>query len=563
MKNILKISAVALALTMGVSSCIEEVVPQSGASSLSGTISKDQAAAAPGSFDNFVDAITGTLTGTFIYNNSTNPWNFGYPSLYLQRDCMGSDILVPNLGGNDWYAGWYTVSGYVTSYSSWASYLPWLYYYGWISSCNNVLNLAGEEPEAGFYNGVGIAYAMRALYYLDLAQTFSAEPYTKNSSALTVPIVKHTSTSEELAENPRATWSDMMTFILEDLDAAEKYLANYKRPDLTTPDVSVVKGIKARAYLLMGDWAKAKQYAKDAQAGYKALSESELTDQKTAFNNQNNTSWMLACQLKSTDPNIMDNDADTGWGSQMICEVGPSGCGYGANYVGPKRIDKHLFETIPATDYRKKQWVDFKLDELPFNGPEMREAMLDYTSDADNFSYSSWSEHSVGGVPVKFRPANGEHHDQYAAFTVAIPMMRVEEMMLIEAEAAGRMNEAEGITLLTKFGELRDSNYQYGTHNEDNNYGGNLTAFMREVHWQRRVELWGEGFATFDQKRLGTDLIRNYPGTNHPENYRWNTTGVPAWYNLLITDSEANYNAGIEQNPTFARPDGDSEEHKW
>lgn len=564
MKKIISFSAAALILSASMTSCFEEMEPQ-GYTNANGVISKDQAANAPGAFDNFVDAITGTLTGTFIYNNSTNPWNFGYPSLYLQRDMMGQDLLTPTVTGSEWYTGWYTVSGYVTNYASWASYLPWLYYYGWISSCNTVLNLAGPEPAPEFESGVGIAYCMRALYYLDLAQTFGNATYTKDKNGLTVPIVKHTSTSEELAVNPRATNEEMFAFILEDLDMAEKYLANYKRPNLETPDLSVAYGIKARAYLLMGEWAKAKEYAHKAYSmnGYGYLSENELTDQKTAFNNQNNKSWMLCCQLKPTDPNIMDNDADTGWGSQMIYEVGPSGCGYGANYVGPKRIDKHLYESIPYSDYRKKQWIDFKLDELEYDGEAMHDSLLAYTSAAENFSLSSWSEHSVGGVPVKFRPANGEHYDQYAAFTVAIPMMRFEEMKLIEAEAAGRMNEQEGETLLKDFASYRDPEYVYGSHDQDNNYGGGLSQFMRELHWQRRVELWGEGFATFDIKRLGTGIIRNYPGTNHVENYRWNTDGVPAWFNLLITDSEANYNEGIVQNPLFARPTADSEEHKF
>ena len=558
MKNIMKFSA-AMVMAVGMPSCIQELDPQSN------YVSEAEVNNAPGTFKSAVTACTNSLTGELIYGpNSTNPWNFGYPSLYLQRDMMGQDILTPTVTGSEWYTGWYTVSGYVTNYASWASYLPWLYYYGWISSCNTVLNLAGPEPAPEFESGVGIAYCMRALYYLDLAQTFGNATYTKDKNGLTVPIVKHTSTSEELAVNPRATNEEMFAFILEDLDMAEKYLAKYKRPNLETPNLSVAYGIKARAYLLMGEWAKAKDYAEKAMEGYTMLSPTELTDQKTAFNNQNNNSWMLCCQLKPTDPNIMDNDADTGWGSQMIYEVGPSGCGYGANYVGPKRIDKHLYESIPYSDYRKKQWIDFKLDELEYDGEEMHKKLVeDYTSDASNFSLSSWSEHSVGGVPVKFRPANGEHYDQYAAFTVAIPMMRVEEMKLIQAEAAGRMNEKEGETLLTLFAKERDPEYVYGTHDQDNNYGGGLNTFMRELHWQRRVELWGEGFATFDAKRLGTDMIRNYPGTNHCENYRWNSTGNPSWFGQLIPASETNYNEAIEQNPKVERPTADSEEHKF
>ena len=37
-------------------------------------------------------------------------------------------------------------------------------------------------------------------------------------------------------------------------------------------------------------------------------------------------------------------------------------------------------------------------------------------------------------------------------------------MILIEAEAAGMQNEANGIAILTNFAKTRDANYEYGTH---------------------------------------------------------------------------------------------------
>ena len=46
--------------------------------------------------------------------------------------------------------------------------------------------------------------------------------------------------------------------------------------------------------------------------------------------------------------------------------------------------------------------------------------------------YNTTTKQYVGGMPVKFRPKDGEHADQYKAFTVAVPLMRVEEMYLIE-----------------------------------------------------------------------------------------------------------------------------------
>ena len=164
-------------------------------------------------------------------------------------------------------------------------------------------------------------------------------------------------------------------------------------------------------------------------------------------------------------------------------------------------------------------------------------------------------------MPVKFRPKDGEHKDQYKAFTVAVPLMRVEEMYLIEAEAAGMQDEARGKTLLEAFAKTRDPQYEYGTHVDT--YYGSSKLFQNEVWWQRRVELWGEGFATFDIKRLQKGVIRSYPNTNHPAGNRWNVSSTPDWMTLCIVGTETNYNSACEQNPTPIKPAADSDEYTW
>ena len=317
--------------------------------------------------------------------------------------------------------------------------------------------------------------------------------------------------------------------------------------------------------------ANAEKYAKMAQSGYSVLSDSEWNDRKTGFNTPNH-SWMFGLTFRSSDANILQNDADSSWGSQMIVEVAASGCGYAANYVGPKRIDKHLFETIPATDFRRKCFVDFALDDLP-SEEEMILALSDYTDDPEGVLATGLevaSSGKLGGIELKFRPKDGEHANQYLAFTVAVPLMRVEEMMLIEAEAAGMQSEARGIQLLTAFAQTRDPQYEYGSHFEG--YGSSYASnFQNEVWWQRRVELWGEGFATFDIKRLDKGVIRSYEGTNHVEGYCWNfgdygTNGGsihPNWMDLCIVQTEGNYNTACTNNPTPLKPSADSTPHVW
>ena len=544
-----------LSLTTG---CIEEINPQTS------TVTAEQAANAPGAYDNFVSAITSTLVGTFTYsgNSTTTPYDYGYPSFFLMRDYMGQDLPVS--GDNNWYQTWYTCgTGLGPQYA--VSQYPWTYFYGWIKNCNTVLSLAGEEPEADKVTGAGIAYAMRAMFYMDLARMYAPRTYAVDRTAETVPIIKETTALADLAYNPRATNEVMWAFILSDLDKAEEYLAGYQRSNVYTPDLSVVYGLKARAYLVMEDWANALLYARLAKSGYTVMTNDQYTSRETGFNTPN-SSWMFGVTFKPTDPNILLNDGDSSWASWMCIEVNPyvSGCGYGSNYGQPPIIDRHLYETIPATDFRKKCFVDFALDDLDEDDCiKALEAYSNYPLWVYLTGYDS-NYQGVGGLSLKFRLAGGQagHDNQYIGFVVAVPIMRVEEMYLIEAEAAGMQGEGEGISLLTAFAQTRDASYVYGTHQDA--YGNTSTpAFRNEVWWQRRIEFWGEGFATYDIKRLNKGIIRSYANTNHPSPYRWNTTTPPEWMNFCIVQTETNYNYECSNNPPPIRPERESDEYQW
>ena len=550
MKNIIKLSAAAVFAALLASACMQEFLPQQGVAT------KDQVAAAPGAYDNAVSAITATLVGEFIYEGADNAdlYDLGWPALNLMRDYAGQDLVYVY---QNWYTYWYTDIYMGPAYRF--SQIPWTYYYGWIKSCNEVINMSvhaetGELIDEAYANGAGIAYAVRAWLYTEMAQMYAPETYTANKNAETVPIVSETTQLSDLAHNPRATNERMFEFIISDLDKAEHFLADYKRPDIYVPDQSVVFGLKARAYLLMGEWAKAIEYAKKAQEGYTIMTEDQYTDKNLGFNSPNGA-WMFALNQKTSDPAIQFNDADSSWGSMMYMEINPnvSGCGYAANYGQPTWIDRHLYETIPATDCRKKCYVDFAIDEL--EGEEKLAALAAYVPNPDWLVTSAeaidgYGNGVVGGIELKFRTAGGDagRNNQYIGFVGDIPLMRVEEMYLIEAEAAGRLNEADGIRLITEFAQNRDKSYVYGTHKE--NYGSVKSSdFINEIWWQRRVELWGEGFATFDIKRLQKGVIRNYANTNHVPNYRYVEQTTPQWMTLCIVQTETNYNYDCTNNP--------------
>lgn len=549
-----------LALAVVPTSCIQEFSAQQN-----GYVTQEQAEGAPGAFANFVSGIIDNNNGQFLFGVDNHYANdFGYASMMLRRDVTGNDIVCWG-GSHNWWTTWYEAD-----YTLGPTYLncqyPWTFYYKQIKSCNDVIKMAGEEPEEEKYSGVGLAYAMRALYYIELAQTFAPRTYGVDKNAPTVPIVTEKTTMEESTDNPCATNEEIFAFILSDLDLAEKYLADYERPNKYTPDLSVVNGLRARAYLVMCDWQNAKTYAQKAMQGYDVLTAEQYTDRNHGFNDANfGNSWMLAIQVKPTDPCQTVNDGDNSWGTWMICEFpsDASGLGYYNAYGACNIIDRHLYETVPATDCRKQCYLDFAIDDMETKA-EVIEALEAYTDVPEYVFGTGLANEQFGGLSLKFRSKNGNHDNpQYVGWCVDIPMMRVEEMKLIEAEAAGMLNEGEGKALLEAFAKTRDPQFVYGKHNESY-YNTKTSAFQNEIWWQRRIEFWSEGLAMFDVKRLEKGIIRSYEGTNHIAGYRWNVEEVPNWMNFCIIQTETNYNKGITSpNPAPVHPSDDSAPYQF
>ena len=130
------------------------------------------------------------------------------------------------------------------------------------------------------------------------------------------------------------------------------------------------------------------------------------------------------------------------------------------------------------------------------------------------------------------------------------PFMRVEEMILIQAEGLIKSgNESEGIRVLNDFvRNYRDPQY----------VGANLTgrSLEDEVWFQRRVELWGEGFSNSDTRRLNKPLVRFHAGetSNFPEAYRINMPADDTWWLLSFCTDELNTNRGIVDNAHGTAP---------
>jgi tetratricopeptide (TPR) repeat protein len=460
--------------------------------------------------------------------------DFGYPSLIIQRELLGQDIV--HVWAYNQFGPWYG-----PSYTLGPDYIycqqPWRWYYRLASQANTVMSLV-PEPESApkdYVWALGKAYFYRALAYFDLGRLYLAGGYANNPEGITVPIVTNETT--DVANNPRVPATELFAFVLSDLKQAEQYLADAPTNDKNTPTLSAVYGMMARLYLEIGEWSNAENYAKKAQVGFTPLNQSQWLDHINGFNTPStNSAWIWSASISA------DNDAvQSGiinWTSHMSSEIT---YGYNGPTGNNMSIDRHLYDLIPDADFRKKSFIapsaaraSIESDLPEADGPEG----LDKT----------WLA-SKPYLSIKFRPSQGGYEDYEVGSASSVPLMRVEEMMLIEAEAAARQDAGRGKQLLETFVRTRNPSYSSSETSVD--------FVVDEIWLQRRIELWGEGFATFDIKRLNKGITRSYTGTNHRASFKYNTTSSPTWMNYCIVRTEFNNNFSInpdENNPAPTTP---------
>ena len=508
-----------MATLFSATSCIDETEPTN-------TATEEQLASSSKATEALLWAIPAYVNKYNSYVDTHYDW--GYGSIMRIRDVMTGDMAVV-ASNYDQYGYWqenlYQGEDYI-----FAQFI-WNYYWKFIQTHNNLIRAIdpanATEPQLGM---LGAAQAFRALAYLDMAQMYEFLPNDKTSNInpsgndvlnLTVPIVDENTTEDMARNNSRAHRDSIAQFILNDLENAEKNIVYLEIADKVLPHLDAVYGLKARLYLWIGDYENAKKYARlaidNASAG--VMSESECTDTKTGFNTL--SKWMWGSQLVKEDDTVQTGIIN--WASHSCNETT-----FGYASAGPlSMISASMYNRLNDTDFRKKM---FKAPSgHPLSGKEK------YINTALGNSFPAYTA-------LKFRPNNGELNDYTVAAATAFPIMRVEEMYFIEAEAAEHLTPGAGKELLEAFmTTYRDPEYECPS----------AMDTVDEIVFQKRVELWGEGLAFYDIKRLDLSVTRGYEGTNFDEAVSFNTNGRPAWMNLCIVRTEKQNNAGLRgfENP--------------
>ncbi len=457
----------------------------------------------------------------YVYDNSYH-YQWGYGSLMHIRDVMGEEMTMNRKTDYDWYSNWEENSGLGSQFRC-AQYV-WKYYDNAIRKFTEAimeLDVPGvqQNPMAKIY--LTTAIVQRAMHYLDAARMYEYLPTDEISSVnesgndvqnLTYPI----GCADEYAADSthqvrRVTRQEMADYIAHELDRAEQLLQGVPVTDKELVSESVVYGLKARLYMWVGDYPRAREYAHKAinVSGCQVLTKEEWEDVEKGFNDSSVSSWMWALKFKPG--NWAVNSGIINWASWCSNQTD---FGYTSRGVGLfSLISRSVYEQISDNDFRKRSF------KAPAGSPHYEQQTYPAGLYASDFpDYTS----------LKFRPGSGNIVDHKIGAVVDVPLMRVEEMYFIRMEASAQLGHVtEAMNELRMFMQnFRDPYYNFEF--------ANTSELIDEIFRQKRVEFFGEGLNYFDYKRLNKPVVRGYAGTNVPAEYRFNTTTRPAWMNFVF-----------------------------
>ena len=460
----------------------------------------------------------------------SRPDDFGFIMMAFSNDIEAADVVLANSGYN-----WFSACGSLTSRN--ADYAnPYIRYaapYNTIAAANTVLNSYSEDSEdPSVIYKLAQAKAIRAFAYLNLAPYFQFGYAAGAQDKPCIPIVTEETT--DFTDNPRATVAEVYDLIISDLSYAIENLEGYVRTDKSRIDMQTAYGLRARAYLNMQEWALAAADAAKAAEGYVPASMDEVSEPFLYSLSEHNWIW----GYDMTTDLAMENPYATS--SAWIRSF--SGDGYSAGTQVYSCINRLLYDRIPESDVRKGWWVDASL----------KSPLLEHVT-WDGVSGDAVAGLTIDNVKMAFLPYTNV---KFGMNTVGgtlndddWPFMRVEEMILIQIEGLAKSGSpAQAKDMLEDFiRTYRDPAYSADASGR---------SLEDEIWFQRRVELWGEGFSNNDTRRLNKPLVRFHGGeeSNVPEAFRFNMTADDGWWLMRFTSSEMNTNLAIIDNTGGTQP---------
>ena len=511
---------------------IESIAPESG-TMLASQVQKTNEILPARAAASFAGMFTSIGEPDKLYS-TPDDWQF--IMINFCNDLEGADALIPDSGYN-----WFSVCGEYSSRN--ANYRnPYIRYrapYNMIASVNTFCaGFAEDVSDPSSLNMIAQAKVLRAYSYLSLAPDYQFN-YQIAKDEPCVPLCSDE--VEDFTQNPRATVGRIYEEILKDLDEAIEALETpeIKAVGRTTKmyiDANVAHGLRARAYLDMGEWQKAYDDAVAAAEGYTPATIAELSDPDNAtrinFKDLSEHNWIWGYDLTK---DLVQSGSNTWYANSSAWLRSFSLISYSAACQCYTCCNKLLWDLIPSTDVRKGWWVDENLESPLLEGwawPGFND-VANADDGQDKLPFLAYTNVKFGCNTIAT-----ELNDEDS------PLMRVEEMILIQAECKERLSAGAGKAILEDFVQTyRDPSYSADA-------GGR--NILDEIWFQRRVELWGEGFYVRDMRRLNKPLVRFHgltdKGDSQPDAFRFNMTKDDPWLLMRFPQGETNTNFAIVDN---------------
>lgn len=445
-------------------SCSKEILNTSPAGSLSeseifGDSNKAQSA---------VDGIY-----RLMYSNGwSSGWEPEHPGLAgftIVRSLMGEDHFQYDQG-NGWFYFDYTFN----VGSDWTSmagrqYGTWNMFYTFISQANYIIDHESslKEDETG-QNVLGQAYAIRALSYYCLYESFCQGNYNENKDKPGVPIYTK-GTDKETQGAGRGTIEGLFLQINGDFQKSVDYFkaSGQTQSHPSHIDLYTAYGLWARASLGQQDYDNAGTCAEEALKK-PGLERVATVSELGQFNNRTVNDVMWAFEVTADQAALFGG---------FISHMAMDGT-YGK--MAPQCIDYWLYE----------------------------EGMT------DNDERRAWAEPTNVGDVIYWQTKFGY---QNASTGVAdIINMRAEEMLLTLAESKCRSNDFTGARNLLqelygrRYTEPRDISGLTDSYDVSLDTHASPVTLLDEILLQRRIELWCEGMGrTPDLRRLNLGYVRS------------------------------------------------------
>lgn len=433
-------------------------------------------------------------------------FDFGYPSIMIGLDAQTEDFMSRDSPYN-WFSYWYMYR--TRGYSSEPAVMMWNTMYSCAAKATDIIDRKQSETDEDKLL-TAQAYALRSWAYWNLTQTF-APNYAIDPQAKSIPVGVTWNNYFTGATLPAATVAEVYEYILDDISMAIDYLEGNKMvPSYINVagakryiDLATAYGLRARYNLTMHRYAEA---AADARLAIEKTSARPLDIAAAAypgFNDVKLGNWMWGCDIESGD-NLYNSVVNF---TSHVCTLNIYG------YIG-LGVGKACGYALH--DYLMTQQGDVRLNWF-----------TDADGNNDNLTIAQQRVvkecHYISKIPylnIKFDACMGKIIQPVGCADV--PLMRVEEMYLIEAEGLAMSGKlSEGAAVLSDFVRTyRNPDYDFTP--------ADAAALQTEIIWQRRIEFWGEGLALFDKLRLQLDVDR-FVDPACDERYKVRIKGTSKW----------------------------------